>query len=154
MDLATRLDRRATRARTIRRFVGGFYLTMGGINAGIVFADPHSYQHFADGAYLGFVTEHWNDIVMAAPAFWGLLLAAGEIVLGSLLLHDGPIARIGWVGVIAFHVLLMLFGPGIWLWCIPALAVLVPAARADWPQLAGRTVDKTAYERVSAHGHD
>jgi hypothetical protein len=40
------------------------------------------------------------------------------------------------VGVIGFHALLMLFGPGIWLWCVPALAVLVATARADWPQLA------------------
>lgn len=125
----------AGRARRTRRFVGGFYLTMAGINAGIVFADPHSYQHFADGAYLDFVTDQWNDIVMANPSFWGLLLAAGEILLGVLLLSDGPGARIGWVGVIAFHGLLMLFGPGTWLWCIPALAVLVPTARADWPQI-------------------
>lgn len=154
MDLATQLERRAIRAQTIRRFVGGFYLTMGGINAGIVFADPHSYQHFADGAYLGFVTERWNDVVMANPSLWGLLLAAGEILLGVLLLRGGPPARIGWVGVIAFHGLLMLFGPGIWLWCIPALAVLVPAARADWPQLAGHNPAPTATERVTAHGHD
>jgi len=124
------------RARRIRRFVGGFYLTMGGINAGIVFADPQAYQHFADGAYLDFVAEQWEAIVMANPAAWGLLLAVGEICLGTLLLHDGRAARIGWVGVLSFHVLLMLFGPGIWLWCIPVLAVLVPVCRTDWPQLA------------------
>ena len=139
MTLATAPGTGRSRARLagrIRRFVGGFYLTMAGINAGLVFADPTSYQHFADGAYLDFVGEQWNGIVMANPAFWGLLLATGEVVLGVLLLSGGPAARIGWVGVIAFHVLLMLFGPGIWLWCLPALAVLVPAARADWPQLA------------------
>ena len=137
MDLPTRLAARATRARRIRLLVGGFYLTMGGINAGIVFADPQTYQHFADSAYLDFVTQHWNGIVMANPSFWGLLLATGEIVLGALLLYGGPAARFGWLGVLGFHVLLMLFGPGIWMWCIPVLAVLVPAARADWPQLAG-----------------
>ena len=92
------LGPRARRARGIRRFVGGFYLTMGGINAGIVFADPQTYQHFADTAYLDFVTQQWNDVVMANPSFWGLLLAAGEIVLGALLLHGGPAARVGWVG--------------------------------------------------------
>jgi hypothetical protein len=137
MDIVTRLDIRATRARMIRRFVGGFYLTMAGINAGIVFADPQTYQHFADGAYLDFVSRRWNDIVMANPSVWGLLLAAGEILLGTLLLHGGRGARIGWVGVLVFHALLMLFGPGIWLWCIPALSILIPGARADWPQLAG-----------------
>jgi len=152
MDLPTQLDRRATRARTIRRFVGGFYLTMGGINAGIVFADPQRYQHFANGAYLDFVTQQWNELVMANPSFWGLLLAAGEILLGTLLLQGGPWARIGWVGVIAFHVLLMMFGPGIWLWCIPVLTVLVPAARADWPQLDHGT-QSTETRWVNANGH-
>jgi hypothetical protein len=120
----------------MRRIVGAFYLTMGGINAGIVFADPETYRHFADGAYLGFVTRGWNDIVMANPSFWGLLLATGEIALGALLLCGGRAARVGWVGVLVFHVLLMFFGPGIWLWCLPVLAVLVPVARADWPDLA------------------
>ena len=153
MGFATQLDRRATRARTIRRFVGGFYLIMGGINAGIVFADPQTYQHFADDAYLDFVTQQWNELVMANPSFWGLLLAAGEILLGILLLQGGPWVRIGWVGVIAFHGLLMLFGLGIWLWCIPVLAVLVPAARADWPQL-GHSTRPTAMEWVSANDDD
>jgi hypothetical protein len=135
----TATDVRSTRtpwSERARHIVGGFFLTMAGVNVGIVVADPQTYRHFADGAYLDFVTRQWNDIVMTNPSFWGLLLATGELVLGVLLLSGGTAARIGWVGVIVFHVLLMLFGPGTWLWCVPVLAALVPAAVADWPLLA------------------
>lgn len=117
--------------------MGGFYLVMGGINAGIVAADPQTYRTFADGAYWSFVTDTWHDVVMAQPYFWFLLLAVGELALGLMLLLGGRAARGGWAGVITFHVLLMSFGFGIWLWCLPALALLAPAARADWPQLEG-----------------
>ena len=127
---------RTRRAASARHVVGGFYLVMGGINAGIVAADPQTYRPFADGAFWSFVTTTWHDIVMPHPYAWFLLLAAGEVVLGLLLLRGGPAARVGWAGVIAFHVLLMAFGFGIWVWCLPALAFLVPAARADWPALA------------------
>lgn len=137
----------AVLARRVRKVVGGFFLVMAGINAGLVFADPSTYQHFADPAALPFVPRLWDQVVMAHPSVWGLLLAAGEIVLGTLLLIGGPAARAGWLGVIAFHLLLMLFGPGIWLWCLPALAILVPAARADWLQL-GR--DHVGSDRVPA----
>ena len=131
-------DRPATGlAAGLRRVVGGFYLVMGGINAGIVAADAETYRTFADGSFWPFVTRAWHDVVMAHPAVWILLLAAGEVILGLLLLRGGPAARTGWVGVIVFHVLLMSFGFGIWVWSLPALALLVPAARADWPQLAG-----------------
>lgn len=123
------------RTRRARRFVGGFYLVMGGINAGIVAADPQTYETFANGSFWPFVTRAWHDVVMAQPYFWFLALAAGEVVLGLLLLHGGRAARAGWIGVITFHVLLMSFGFGFWLWCLPALAFLVPAARADWPAL-------------------
>ena len=42
-----------------------------------------------------------------------------------------------WYGVLAFHLLLMLFGFGFWLWSIPALVVLVWLARRD-PVMRGR----------------
>ena len=135
IDVPPRTGSRARLARHARRFVGGFYLTMAGINAGIVFADATSYRHFADASYLPFVTRMWHDVVMAHPSLWGLLLAGGEVVLGTLLLNGGRAAQAGWLGVIAFHVLLMPFGFGIWLWSLPVLALVIPTARIDWPAL-------------------
>ena len=132
------------RASAVRHFVGGSYLVMGGINAGIVAGDPETYRPFADAAYWSFVTDTWHDVVMARPTLWLLLLAAGEVVLGLLLLRGGPAARAGWLGVIAFHVLLMTFSFGIWMWSLPALALLVPAAVADWPALTRRGAPVTA----------
>ena len=111
--------------------VGGFYLSMGGVHLGIVAADPEAYRHFADQGLFGFVRAGWQDVFMTSPEVFGLLLAAGETVLGILLLIGGRAAFVGWSGVIAFHLLLMLFGYGIWLWCIPALVLLVHLARHD-----------------------
>jgi hypothetical protein len=114
-----------------RSLVGGFYLVMGGVHLGIVSVDPQTYDAFADHALLPFVRDGWHQVVMAQPALWGLCLMAGEVVLGTLLLVGGAAARWGWTGVIAFHVLLMLFGLGFWIWCLPALALLVWLARRD-----------------------
>ena len=114
-----------------RQAVGGFFLTMGGVHLGLVAADPQTYRHFADGALFPFVEAGWHDIVMATPTVWGLLLMGGEVALGTLLLVGGRAARWGWYGVIVFHLLLMLFGFGVWLWSIPALILLVALARAD-----------------------
>ena len=119
-------------ARTV---VGGFYLSMGGVHLGIVAADPQFYGPFAHGALLPFVRNGWTDLFMAAPVFWGLCMVAGETALGVLLLAGGRAAKLGWAAVIAFHLLLMLFGWGLWIWCLPALAVLVPLAVRDWPHL-------------------
>ncbi len=122
-----------------RRLVGVFFLTMAGVHLGIVAAGPSAYRHFADAGLYGFVRTGWADVFMAAPVFWGLCLFAGEAVLGTLLLAGGRAARVGWVGVVLFHLLLMLFGFGVWLWSVPVLLVLVPTAVRDWPQLGAAT---------------
>jgi hypothetical protein len=127
------------RAATGRSVVGGFFLVMGGVHLGLVAADAQVYQHFADHGLFGFVRTGWREIVMAAPAVYGLLLMAGEVTAGTLLLLGGRPARAGWVVVITFHVLLLLFGWGFWAWSVPALALLVPLARRDWtPARAAR----------------
>ena len=123
-----------------RHVVGGLFLVTGGVHLGLVAADPQVYGHFADAGLLPVVREGWAQIVMANPAFWGLLLMAGEIVLGTLLLVGGRAARWGWAGVIAFHALLLLFGFGIWLYAGPALVALLLLARLDLRQDSGQRV--------------
>ena len=119
------------RSRLGRSVVGGFFLVMGGVHLGLVSADPPVYEHFADHGLFGFVRSGWQDVVMAAPAVYGLLLMAGEVTAGALLLVGGRAARIGWVAVIAFHVLLLVFGWWVWAWSLPALALLGVLARSD-----------------------
>jgi hypothetical protein len=123
-----------------RSVVGGFYLVSAGVHLGLVAADPQTYRGFADAGLFGFVRHGWHDVFMQHPAFWGLCVMAGELTLGVLLLLGGRPARVGWVGVIAFHVLLMLFGFGFWLYAVPALLVLVVLMRRDQArEAAGRT---------------
>jgi hypothetical protein len=132
------VGRRTLWGRRGGRVVGGIYLWTAGIHLGIVAAGPSFYRHFADHALLGVVRTGWADVFMAAPAMWGLCLVVAETVLGIALLTGGRLARLAWAGVIAFHVLLMLFGAGFWAWSLPALAVLVPLAAMDRAQTDSR----------------
>lgn len=117
--------------------VGGFYLMMSGINVGVAAADPDTYATFADRGLFAFVRDGWADIVMANPRAWVFLLAAGEALIGVLLLLGGRPARVGWVAVLAFHVLLLPFGWGIWAYAVPAMGVFALLARRDWHRLRG-----------------
>ena len=119
-----------------RRFVAAFFMWTSGIHVGIVAADTSFYRTFADQAVLPFVKNSWQEVFMAAPVAWGLALAVGELALGLLLFRGGVAGRLGWTGVIAFHVLLVLFGWGFLFWSGPALAFLVWAAVRDWGPLA------------------
>lgn len=111
--------------------VGGFFLFTGGVHLGLVAADTEVYRPFADAALFDFVRDGWESVFMAHPAVFGLLLMLGEVTAGVLLLLGGRAGRVGWTAVIVFHLLLMLFGFGIWVWCIPALVVLGVLARRD-----------------------
>lgn len=126
-----RSDARRPRRAWERSLVGCFFVMMAGVHLGLVAADPGVYRQFADDALFGFVRSGWREVFMADPAFWGLCVMAGELVLGALLLIGGRAATVGWVGVLTFHVLLMLFGPGFWLWSVPAVALLLFLARRD-----------------------
>lgn len=120
------------RTALARKAIGGLYLFCGGLNAGLVLADPEVYRDFAASSYLPFVRDGWDEVVMAHPTAWILLLALGEAAIGSLLLSSSArLVRVGWTAVIGFHLLLMLFGFGFWIWCVPALVAVVPLARRD-----------------------
>jgi hypothetical protein len=114
------------------RYVGSFFLWTSGIHVGIVAADPGLYRDFADGALVPGLTAAWASIFVAHAAIAGLVLAAGEAVLALLLLLGSwTWRRVGWIGTISFHAVLMCFGWGFWLWCLPVVALLVLGATAD-----------------------
>lgn len=122
---------------------GAFYVCMGGIHIGIALAAPSTYSPFAEESPWAFVRNGWSDVFMAHPMAWGFALAAGEIALGVLLLIGGLYARVGWVGVIVFQGLLVLFGWGFLLWSVPAGVLLALGARHDWQRLAATTESAT-----------
>lgn len=121
--------------RSGREVVGRFFVWTSGIHVGVAVAHPAIYRHFADAATLRWVERGWNDIFMTNPRFWGPAVAGGELTLGLLLLHGGRAAKAGWIGVIGFHIALVLFGWAFLFWSTPALAVLILLARRDWPRL-------------------
>ena len=57
------------------------------------------------------------------------LLGGGEVLVGVALLSGRRWSMAGYIAVIAFHMALMLFGWGVWLWAVPVLAAVVPSAR-------------------------
>lgn len=114
---------------------GAFYAFTGGIHVGIVAADAELYRHIADQSPWGFVRSGWVDIFMAHPHAWGLFAAGLELLLAVLLLLGGRPAKLGWIGIIAFQLALVLLGWGFLLWSVPFGALLVLGARHDWPRL-------------------
>ena len=128
-ETLSRTDRRLSLGRTI---VGGFYLTMGGVHLGIVAADPQFYAPFAEDSLVPVLQTAWDEVFMAAPALWGVVMCLAEVAIGLMLLAGGRWTMPGWSLVIAFHVMLVLMvGWGILFWVVPFLAVVVPLAVAD-----------------------
>jgi len=132
--------------------MGAFYASMGGVHLGITAADPETYAPFADAAVFTFVREGWADVFMANPAFWGFCMFLGETLIAVLLLVGGRPAKVGWVLVVAFQLLLMLFGFVVWFWTAFALAVVVPLMRHDWPLLTKAPEDRRPLKLADA-GH-
>lgn len=131
-------SRRSRRPPGFTVAAGGFYLCMAGVHIGMVGADAQVYASMDDTSPWGFVKDGWTDVFMANPEFWGLFAAALEITLGVLLLVGGRPARVGWIGIIAFQVAVLLFGWMYLWWSIPAITVLALAARHDWRRLVTR----------------
>jgi hypothetical protein len=96
------------------------------IHLALALTTPNSYDRFADASFFDWVRDGWQNVFMAHPTLWALLLAVAELTIAVLLVKT---RRVGYVAVILFHLALMLFGWGFWLWCVPALAFAVPATR-------------------------
>ncbi|WP_019875247.1 hypothetical protein [Sporichthya polymorpha] len=117
------------RAGAVRIAFGLLFLWASGVHVGIVSGDPAIYGPVADGSWVPGILSAWQDIFMAHPAFWGLMIALGEFAIGAALLTGGPLTPFGVAGAALFHVGLMTLGWGYWLWAVPALLILLILGR-------------------------
>jgi len=121
-------DTQVPAATAWRAIQWGFVALFGSgaaVHTFLALSTPDSYDGFADAALFDWTHDAWQQIFMAHPTAWALLLAAAELTIAVLLVKS---PRIGYVAVIVFNLALMLFGWGFWLWSVPALAFAVPAA--------------------------
>jgi hypothetical protein len=129
---AIRAGRSRRAARTGRLAVAVLFLGAGALVNATFLATGDDYADFADGAYLAFVRDTWRDLVVPSHYLFISLLVAFEAAVGLLVLAGGKRTQLGYVAAIAFHVVLLSFGWGFYLWSIPmiwALSVLLRAER-------------------------
>jgi hypothetical protein len=124
---------RSERALRIGCFAASALWVLGGglVHAAYLLAGS-SYSGFADAAYISFVRETWESLVVPNQTIFIGLLAAFEATMGLLVLIRGWVRQAALLALIAFNVLLISFGWAYYLWALPiagALALLLRAER-------------------------
>ena len=114
-----------------RAGVGVLYVAAGaGVNA-VFLIRGDDYAEFADGSYIAFVRRTWADVVVPNHDLWIGLLIVFELSVGVLAVIGGRRTQIAYASAIAFHVALLSFGWGFYLWSLPMIVALVTLLRAE-----------------------
>lgn len=114
-----------------RRGFATLYVGAGAAVNGFFLARGDDYERFADGAYVPFVRDTWRSVVVPEHHLWIGLLITFELAVGLLVLVGGRWTELAYVGAIGFHVALLSFGWGFYLWSLPMIAALVTLLRAE-----------------------
>jgi hypothetical protein len=128
-------SRHSARATTVgRHAVAALFLGAGAAVNAIFLAAGEDYVDFADGSYIPFVRHTWRTLVV--PNHWLFIsaLIAFEAAVGLLALRGGRAAEWALAAATAFHIGLLTFGWGFYLWAIPMISSLVLLRRATRPQ--------------------
>ncbi len=138
------------RAMLVARFaLGVLFLVFGAlVNAVYLVTDWDSFAAFGEMSQVAFVRDTWASLVVPNTGVFIGLLILGEAVAGVLVLAGGRRFEAGLVGLLGFHVGLLVFGWWLWLYAVPMLAALalllraqrrnrVDVARDDGPGVSG-----------------
>lgn len=134
--------RRPHRVIYARRIVGVIFL-LGAVTHAILLRIGIDYGPFAEASFIPFVRDAWESLV--APNSWLFipLLILFEAATGALLLRYGKAAIAGLWLAIGFHLCLMLFGFGFWLWSVPMLIALAWMLRGTRAHIAFAKIVET-----------
>lgn len=122
-----------------RRSVAALYLGAGAAVNAFFLVRGDNYAKFADGAYLAFVRHTWRDVVVPHHDIWIAVLIAFEVAVGVLALLGGRRTRLAYAAAIAFHIALLSFGWGFYVWSVPMVWSLGTLLQAEL-----RTTDDTS----------
>ena len=86
---------------------------------------------FARGSSIAFVRDTWASVVVPHHEVWIGLLVVFEVAVGVLVLLGGRATQVAYGAAIAFHVALLPFGWGFFLWSIPMVVALSTLLRAE-----------------------
>lgn len=123
--------RDAAAVRVGRVGVAALYIGAGAAVNGFFLARGDDYADFADGSYIPFVRDTWQSLVVPNHDVWISLLIALEGSVGLLAISGGRRTQVAYAAAIAFHVALLSFGWGFYLWSIPMIAALTTLLRAE-----------------------
>ena len=121
---AAALAHRSRAALLLGRAAVGVLFVVGGALLHVInLAAGADYSGFADPAFFPWVTSAWQAVVVPHAVVFIGLLALFEAVVGILAVAGGRATQIGYAGVIAFYLLLWLFG---WIELVWVLVLIVP----------------------------
>lgn len=122
--VAAVLARRSRAARFVGRAAVGVLFIFGGALLHIInLVSGANYAGFADPAFFSWVTATWQAVVVPNAVVFIGLLAVFEAAVGVLALVGGRWTQLGYAGVIAFYLLLWLFG---WIELVWVIIMIVP----------------------------
>lgn len=121
---AIRLRRHPNSLRGGRVGVGVLYIVGGAVTNAAFLLRGDDYSKFADGSYIAFVRHTWRTLVVPNHDAWISMLIAFELAVGVLALLGGRRTQLAYAAAIAFHIALLPFGWGFYLWSVPMLAAL------------------------------
>jgi len=120
--------------------VGVLYLIAGAFVNATFIVRGDDYDGFASGAYVDAVRETWQSLVAPNHHVFIWLLVVFEVAVGLLALAGGKRTQLAYGLAIAFHVALLSFGWGFYLWSLPMLAALTQLLRAERQADSTRTL--------------
>lgn len=127
--------------------VGVLFVVGGALLHVINLVTDVSYADFADPAHFSWVTDAWLDVVAPNEVFFIGLLALFEATVGVLTVLGGRWSQLGMSGVIAFYLVLWIFGWFETVWVILMLPPMVLLLRAERRQVP-TTTDTPATQAV------
>lgn len=135
-----------------RYSVAALYIGAGAaVNAVLLAQGGETYSKFADGASIAFVRHTWHTLVMPNRYFWISLLIVFELALGIVVLLKGRLTQYAYLSAIGFHLALLSFGWGFFVWSIPMIVSLATLMRAEAarPSSSARAIGENSEPAVA-----